>query len=197
MSATRGEGLVVAAPMRFEARAVRRGAPGASVVRTGIGPAGARGAAAGQLGHVDGNVVALTGFAGGLSPELEPGDVVVATEVRGADEPVECAATELVASMLRRAGLRVHTGPIVSVPRLVFGAERERLAATGALAVDMESAWLVRGCAGRPWAVVRTVLDTHRAGAAPPDRHGHGGPARPPGPRPCGRRAQPVERRDR
>jgi hypothetical protein len=68
--------------------------------------------------------------------------------------------------MLRRAGLRVHTGPIVSVPRIVVGAERARLAATGALAVDMESAWLARGCADRPWAVVRTILDT-------PDRDLH------------------------
>ena len=163
MSGRRGGGLVVAAPMRFEAHAVRRGAPGANLIRTGVGRRAAR-RAAGQLGHAAGNVVALTGFAGGLSPELEPGDVVVATEVRGADEAVECAATELVASMLRRAGLRVHTGPIVSVPHIVFGPERERLAATGAVAVDMESAWLARGCAGRPWAAVRTVLDTHDRG---------------------------------
>ncbi len=154
-----GEGLVLAVPLRLEAHALRRGAPGATIVRTGIGRRRARGAA-GRIGHVPGNVVAVTGFAGALSPELEPGDVVVATEVRGAGEPVECAATELVASMLRRAGLRVHTGPIVSAPRVVFGAERERLAATGALAVDMESAWLARGCAGRPWAVVRAILDT-------------------------------------
>ena len=165
MSPGRGEGLVLAAPLRFEARALRRGAPAARVIRTGIGRRRAR-SAAGRIGHVPGNVVAVTGFAGALSPELEPGDVVVATEVRGADEPVQCAATELVASMLRRAGLRVHTGPIVSVPRLVVGAERARLAATGALAVDMESAWLVRGCTGRPWAVVRTVVDT-------PDRDLH------------------------
>ena len=159
MTARRGTGLVAAAPMRFEARAVHRGAPGATVLRTGIGRRRAR-RAAGRLGHIEGNVVALTGFAGALAPELEPGDVVVATEVRGADEPVECAATELVASMLRRAGLRVHTGPIVSVPRVAIGSERARLAATGAIAVDMESAWLVRGCTDRPWAVVRTVLDT-------------------------------------
>jgi 4-hydroxy-3-methylbut-2-enyl diphosphate reductase len=150
---------VLAVPLRLEARALRRGAPGARIIRTGMGRRRAR-AAAGRVGHTPGNVVAVTGFAGALSPELEPGDVVVATEVRGADDPVECAATELVASMLRRAGLRVHTGPIVSVPRVAFGELRGRLADTGALAVDMESAWLARGCAGRPWAVVRTILDT-------------------------------------
>ncbi len=165
MSSSRGEGLVLAVPLRFEALALRRGAPAARIVRTGVGARRAR-RSAGRIGHVPGNVVAVTGFAGALSAELAPGDVVVATEVRGADEPVECAAAELVASMLGRAGLRVHTGPIVSVPRVAFGEDRRRLASTGALAVDMESAWLVRGCAGRPWAVVRTIVDT-------PDRDLH------------------------
>jgi 4-hydroxy-3-methylbut-2-enyl diphosphate reductase len=160
---------VLAVPLRFEARALRRGAPAARIVRAGMGRRRAR-RSAGRLGHLPGNVVAVTGFAGALSAELEPGDVVVATEVRGADEPVECAAAELVASMLGRAGLQVHTGPIVSVPHLALGEERRRLASTGALAVDMESAWLARGCAGRPWAVVRTIVDTpdrdlHRPGA--------------------------------
>ena len=40
------------------------------------------------------------------------------------------------------------------------GAERAVLAAEGALAVDMESAWLAPAAAGRPFAVVRVVLDT-------------------------------------
>jgi 4-hydroxy-3-methylbut-2-en-1-yl diphosphate reductase len=155
----RGDGLLLAVPLRFEARALRRGAPAARILRTGVGRRRARDAA-GRIGHLPGNVVAVTGFAGALSPELRPGDVVVATEVRGADEPVECAAAALVASMLRRAGLRVHAGPLVSVPRVAIGDERARLAATGALAVDMESAWLVRGCADRLWAVVRTIVDT-------------------------------------
>jgi 4-hydroxy-3-methylbut-2-enyl diphosphate reductase len=108
----------------------------------------------------------VTGFAGALAPELAPGDVVVATEVLGAGEPVSCPAAPLVASMLRRARLRVHTGPIVSTQRIARGEERHRLSDTGAIAVDMESAWLVRGCAGRPWAVVRVIVDT-------PDRELH------------------------
>jgi len=97
VSPRRGEGLVLAVPLRFEAHALRRGAPAARIVRTGMGRRHARGSA-GRIGHVPGNVVAVTGFAGALSSDLVPGDVVVATEVRGADEPVECAAAELVAS---------------------------------------------------------------------------------------------------
>jgi 4-hydroxy-3-methylbut-2-enyl diphosphate reductase len=159
MTPAPGEDLLLVAPLRLEARAVRRGAPGVRVLRSGVGRRRAR-RAGGRIGQLPGRAVAVTGFAGALSSELRPGDVVVATEVRGADEPVRCVATKLVASMLRRAGLRVHAGPIVSVPHIVMGAERARLAGSGALAVDMESAWVARGCAGRPWAVVRAVVDT-------------------------------------
>jgi len=159
LSSRSGEGLLLLAPLGIEARALRRGAPGASVVRTGIGPRRSRRAAA-RAAHLPGNAVAVCGFAGALQPELAPGDIVVATEVRGAGEPVRCDAAGLVASMLRRAGFRVHAGPLASAPRIVTGAERARLAATGALAVDMESAWIAPGLAGRPWAVVRAIVDT-------------------------------------
>jgi 4-hydroxy-3-methylbut-2-en-1-yl diphosphate reductase len=156
---------VVAAPLRVEAWAIKRGARSCGVLRTGVGRRRAR-AAAGRIGHAPGEAVAVTGFAGALSPDLRPGDVVVASEVRGAGEAVPCPAAELVAAMLRRAGLEVHLGPVVSVPRIARGTERAQLAESGAIAVDMESAWLARGCAGRPWAVVRVIVDT-------PDRELH------------------------
>ena len=54
----------------------------------------------------------------------------------------------------------MHTGHIVSSSRLVHGAERARLAARGAIAVDMESAWLRGAGGGRPFAVLRVVVDT-------------------------------------
>ena len=58
-------------------------------------------------------------------------------------------------------GLRVRVGPMVSCDYVVGGAnERERLAATGALAVDMESAAIARAVAGVPTAVVRVIVDT-------------------------------------
>jgi 4-hydroxy-3-methylbut-2-enyl diphosphate reductase len=43
---------------------------------------------------------------------------------------------------------------------VVRGAERIALAARGALAADMESTWLAQAAAGRPFAVLRVVLDT-------------------------------------
>jgi 4-hydroxy-3-methylbut-2-enyl diphosphate reductase len=159
VSTASGEGLVVVAPLRIEGWAVARGAPGCRVLRTGIGRRRAR-RAAGRIGHAPGDAVAVAGFAGALSPELAPGDVVVASEVRGADEAIACPAAELVAGMLRRRGLRVHTGPLVSVPQLARGADRARLREGGAIAVDMESAWVARGCAGRPWVVIRVIVDT-------------------------------------
>lgn len=55
---------------------------------------------------------------------------------------------------------RIRVGPVVSVDHLVSGPERGLLAAEGALAVDMESAWLAPAAAGRPFAVLRVVLDT-------------------------------------
>ena len=71
---------------------------------------------------------------------------MVATEVRLGDGAT-CAfpAAGLLAGELRRAGLRATAGPIRSVERLARGSARELLAADGAVAVDMESGWLLRG----------------------------------------------------
>jgi len=45
---------------------------------------------------------------------------------------------------------------------VVKGAERRALFDQGACAVDMESAWLATAAAGRPFCVVRAVVDTPR-----------------------------------
>ena len=54
----------------------------------------------------------------------------------------------------------MHVGPVTSLDHVVRGAERTTLAGAGALAVDMESSWLAPAAAGRPFAVLRVVLDT-------------------------------------
>lgn len=159
--------LLLLVPMRLERVAVR--APAARLVPVGVGPRRAA-AAASRARQTPAAAVAVAGYCGALTDDLLPGDVVVATELR-VDEadahgsrPVKPAlpipsADELVAA-LRAGGVeRVHAGPIISVPRLVHGHGRARLAATGAIAADMESAWLAEAAAGRPFAVLRVVVD--------------------------------------
>src|SRR5690606_39081628 len=72
------------------------------------------------------------------------------TEVRRTDgTSVPCPSATLLASTLRRSfadnqtNHTVHTGAIISADRIVTGRTRTQLAQTGALAVDMESAWLL------------------------------------------------------
>jgi 4-hydroxy-3-methylbut-2-enyl diphosphate reductase len=150
--------LAVLTPMAIEARAVRGGAPWARVQKFGIGPARA-GQAASLVENHEGAVV-IAGFAGALDPRLAPGDIVLGSELRGPDGEVACGDPAILAGVLRRAGLRVFVGPIYSSPRIVHGARRRELAQTGALAVDMESAWLAQAH-GRPIVTLRAISDSH------------------------------------
>jgi 4-hydroxy-3-methylbut-2-en-1-yl diphosphate reductase len=159
-SAGPGPRLVVCAPLLPEAQAVRRGVGDGGVVRvTGYGPARARRQAA-KLRQDTFGALAIAGTGGGLAAELSPGDLVVATEVTDGTAATPCPSAPLLAGELRRAGLPVTAGPVVSVDRLVHSHQRARLAAAGALVVDLESAQLAAGAAGRPVAVVRAVSDT-------------------------------------
>ncbi|MET9738752.1 1-hydroxy-2-methyl-2-butenyl 4-diphosphate reductase, partial [Streptomyces sp. NPDC006422] len=108
--------------------------------------------------------VLATGFCAGLAPGMHPGDLVVAEETRDAHGATPCAGTELLVKELVRAvpGKTVHTGPLTGSDHVVRGHERGELLATGAIAVDMESAATLRaaGRAGRrPVAAVRVVVD--------------------------------------
>jgi 4-hydroxy-3-methylbut-2-enyl diphosphate reductase len=86
---------------------------------------------------------------------------VVASEVHGPQgDVVVVAGADLVAAALRRAGLRVHVGPVHSVARIAGARTRRIRREAGALAVDMESAWLLPIVSERPVAVVRVIVDT-------------------------------------
>jgi 4-hydroxy-3-methylbut-2-enyl diphosphate reductase len=142
----------VCTPLRTEWLALRGRVATADVVRTGRGTGRARGGA-----------VLVAGVAGGLRPDLRPGDLVVATEVwhdgAAEDTRVTCPAGPFVAGDLRRLGLTVRTGPVVTVNGVVHDpAVRRRLAGTGALAVDTESSRLTSANAGTT--VIRAIVDT-------------------------------------
>ncbi len=163
-------GLLLCAPLRIEAAALRRGLAGLEgsaarvrVLRTGYGPERSASAAAG-IAESDADTIAVSGVAGALTDNLRVGDVVVATEVidwcdGGRSARFECKSAPLLVAELRRAGLRVHAGPIATVAKLAAASAHAELAAAGVIAVDMESAQLLRGAA-RPAAVVRTISDT-------------------------------------
>jgi len=152
--------IVVLAPMSLEARAIRSGAPWADVRRVGIGPRRAAGAAEQLLATNGHRPVLIAGFCGGLTPELEPGDVVLASELQRPDATIRCDDPTILAGVLRRGGLRVHVAPIASSPKLVTGKNRQTVARGGAVAVDMESAWLAPAARRRPLVTLRVVVDT-------------------------------------
>ncbi|MEW2134411.1 1-hydroxy-2-methyl-2-butenyl 4-diphosphate reductase [Streptomyces sp. NPDC005435] len=136
------------------------------VVRTGMGPRAAERAVGRMLATPDlaEAAVLATGFCAGLAPGMHPGDLVVAEETRDPRGTVPCVHTDLLVKELTRAlpGHTVHTGPLTGSDHVVRGPERADLLATGAIAVDMESAatllTAVRAGA-RPVAAVRVVVD--------------------------------------
>ncbi|HEY6496803.1 MAG TPA: 4-hydroxy-3-methylbut-2-enyl diphosphate reductase [Trebonia sp.] len=153
-------GLLVLAPLRFEANAVRRGLTKSTsrVVQTGMGSARAR-KSAGKIGPNPFGALMVMGTAAGLADDLSPGDLVVATEVTDGETTVALPGAELLAAELRRAGLTARTGRVITVPKLVKSSERQRLAAEGHVAADMETAALLGAADGRPVAVIRAVSD--------------------------------------
>jgi 4-hydroxy-3-methylbut-2-enyl diphosphate reductase len=156
---TEGPPLLVAAPMRIEALALRGALGGGRLVRTGMGPKRSA-ASAGRLAAA-GRALAVVGVCAGLDPALRPGDVVVASEVRGPHGTVACDGAERLLAALERRGLRPRLGPLVSVDHIVQREERARLLAGGAIAADMESAFLAAAVPVlNRFAVLRVVLDS-------------------------------------
>jgi 4-hydroxy-3-methylbut-2-en-1-yl diphosphate reductase len=142
---------IVLTPRRAEARAVAGGAPGLETIVTGVGPERSRRSAINLAARCRGApAVAVAGWLAPPPPGLEPGDVVVATEVLGPFGSVALPSARLIASALARTGVRVHEGPVTA-------------------ADDAESAWLVEAAPDRPRAVVRVVtaepptVDAYRA----------------------------------
>ena len=80
-----------------------------------MGERRARTAAARALA-IEARAVAVAGFCGGVAPSVHPGDVVCATELRSErDEPVPVPVAAELAALFVRRGIRVHTGPVLSL----------------------------------------------------------------------------------
>jgi 4-hydroxy-3-methylbut-2-enyl diphosphate reductase len=156
--------LTVVTALRSEYAALSGQVPGARLERCGMGAERVR-AWLPRLTGITPTAIVVAGVAGGLDPSLRPGDVIVANEIRDEKGRAVLRGGGPLAADLRHMGMRVRTGAIVSTDRIINSiAERDRLAATGAVAVDMESAAVVRAVSqrfpGRPIAVVRVIVDT-------------------------------------
>ncbi len=151
--------LLVITALRIERAAVRHGLAEALVLRSGMGAARARSTAR-AAARIPADALAVAGFCGAVAGGLRPGDIVVASEVRGPAGATACATRPLLMALASLGIERVRVGPIASVDHVVHGAERAMVAGQGALAVDMESAWLAPAAKGRPFVVLRVVLDT-------------------------------------
>ncbi|QNP69073.1 1-hydroxy-2-methyl-2-butenyl 4-diphosphate reductase [Streptomyces roseirectus] len=163
--------LLIACALGIEHVALRLGDRGGAagpvtVLRTGMGPRAAERSVGRVLADppLEGAAVLATGFCAGLAPGMHPGDLVVAEETRDPRGSVPCWDTDLLVKELARTlpGRTVHTGPLVGSDHVVRGPERSALRATGAIAVDMESAATLLSAvrAGtRPVAAVRVVVD--------------------------------------
>lgn len=163
--------LLIACALGIEHLALRTGdRDGAggpvTVLRTGMGPKAAERSVTRVLaGPALGDAAVLaTGFCAGLAPGMHPGDLVVAGETRDPRGTVACVGTDRLVKELVRAvpGRTVHTGPLTGSDHVVRGPERADLLATGAIAVDMESAATLLSAVragARPVAAVRVVVD--------------------------------------
>lgn len=165
-------GLLVCAALGIEERALKHS--GLRVERVGMGTQRAK-AYARQM--PDYGVLAVAGFGGAADGALRAGDVVVADEVRRGEMVIECPWADSMAASLQRHLILEHedadgphvplrsdplvvTGPIATLDHMASPDTLTRLAGEGVTTVDMESFPLAATARGRPFAVIRVVVDS-------------------------------------
>ncbi|AWN55143.1 phosphorylase [Methylobacterium sp. 17Sr1-1] len=138
--------------------------PGVATVGAGGNPERLRDLLKGRDGPGCRAVMSI-GIAGGLDPNLVPGDVVVATGVVAGGQRI-AAHPQVVAALARRladAPVRVIRADVAGVEAAVLSPHAKALlrAETGAAAVDMESqvAAAFAEAHGLPFCAVRVVCD--------------------------------------
>jgi len=150
--ATPSDVPAIVAATSLEARAVRRHAPQAHVIESGIGLSRLHAPALGRI-------AISCGLAGGLRSELPTGTIVIPSSV-GTTDGVSITCDPDWTLRLRRAarelGCTAVDAPLLTSATLIAGAERATWASRGFAAVDMESGHLLVDLL----AVVRVILDT-------------------------------------
>ena len=108
----------------------------------------------------------MIGYAGGVRPELQTGDVVFCTEFLCQDnESLQSSfENETMLSSFAQAGIRLYRGPSFTSTKVVSSPlEKDQLREQGAYVVEMENYWGAQvACRmGVPFLALRIVLDTY------------------------------------
>ena len=181
-----GKVLVLVA-LEHELRGVARAlgeAPRGSVVRGRLSggevvalAVGVGGGARRAVAEEHPRLVMSCGYSGGLDPALRPGDLVLATTVRGAGgDALAAPESPRLAAAAALEGLRFLQGGLVCATSAAASPEDKRaLARDGALAVDMESYLVAQaaGEAGVPWLALRAIVDPLDSSLPPFAREAH------------------------
>jgi nucleoside phosphorylase len=145
------------------------------LLTTGVGPFRAQEAAEAFFDSYNVDAVVIAGVAGGVTPELRPGAVVVSSSVTlwepegDSFTPGEALSTDshlvqTARETLTELNKSFITGRTASCPELLSSRrwKEELFRRSGAQVVDMESFWIARAVRvkGVPWANIRAVLDT-------------------------------------
>ena len=146
---------------------------------TGIGPSRARTATEALLADYPVDGLIMAGLAGGLSPDLRSGTLVLASSIglwqvdQQGSEAAETAPCDENLLQTARQLLRGWRKPFITgrtacSPVLLSARQQkeELFRASGAQVVDMESFWIARATLERdvPYLNVRAVLDTSKDG---------------------------------
>lgn len=139
-----------------------------SLVQTGVGKQAMKDAISYCIENIKPSLLINIGYAGGLDPHMQPGDIVLASEI--IDEPTEKSwnvSQELIARVVdvsKSADLRYNVGKLVTVDRPVTDPHQKAFMGTRfeAIACDMESAPFAElaSSAKVPFLVARSILDS-------------------------------------
>jgi adenosylhomocysteine nucleosidase len=149
------------------------------LARTGVGPDNAATVARRLFEETPIAAALSLGVAGGLSPQLRTGDLIVGDRTilqrdsrqvlyeekasRLENFPCDSGLQDAAVTVIRRWDSRYWVGPILTVGRIVLTAEEKRhlAAESGAIALDMESAAIASAASACsvPFLAIRGVLD--------------------------------------
>lgn len=160
---------------------VRVGVEGRDLLlaKTGVGPDNAEAAARRLFEETPVTAALSLGVAGGLSPQLQTGDLIVGDRAilrRGSGQvlhgekgsrlesfPCDSGLQEAAITVIRRLDSRYYLGSILTVDRIVRTPKEKHQLATesGAVALDMESAAIASAALAYsvPFLAIRGVLD--------------------------------------